>query len=67
MLQLLGDFGGFNGSIQFLLGVPMSFYSASMYSRDVTSLFKERKKAKKQRRQGESQLVEKIEKIGISG
>ena len=30
--DLLGDFGGFNDAIIFLLSLPMSLYSSAMYS-----------------------------------
>ena len=43
MLDLLGDFGGFNDAIYFLLSIPMGFYSSSMYAKHIASLFKARK------------------------
>ena len=54
LLQLLGDFGGFNDAIYFLLSLPMGFYSSSMYSKHVASLFKLRGK-KSSRKRGHKQ------------
>ena len=31
LFDLLGDFGGFNDAIIFLISFPMSFYSSSMF------------------------------------
>ena len=32
LLELLGDFGGFNDAIYFLISFPMSFYTSSMFN-----------------------------------
>ena len=40
ILDLLGDFGGFNDAVYFLLSIPMSIYSSSMYSKHIASLFR---------------------------
>ena len=37
LFDLLGDFGGFNDAIYFLLSLPMSFYSASMFNRFISN------------------------------
>ena len=36
-LTLLGDFGGFNDAIVFLISIFMSSYSAKMYAAQITS------------------------------
>ena len=33
LFDLLGDFGGFNDAIYFLISLPMSLYSASMFDK----------------------------------
>ena len=38
--DLLGDFGGFNDAIYFLLSIPLGMYSSTMFSRHISSLFK---------------------------
>ena len=43
-LDLLGDFGGFNDAVYFLLSLPMGIYSAAMYERHIASFFKQRRK-----------------------
>ena len=37
--DLLGDFGGFNDAIYFLLSLPLGIYSSSMFSRHIASLY----------------------------
>ena len=40
ILDLLGDFGGFNDAVYFLLSIPMGIYSSSMYSKHIASSFR---------------------------
>ena len=47
LFELLGDFGGFNDAIYFLLSLPMGFYSSAMYNQHVASLFRYKKKSRK--------------------
>ena len=35
-MQLLGDFGGFNGSIMMISGFLMSFYSSAMFKDSIS-------------------------------
>ena len=37
LLSLLGDFGGFNDAIVFLISILMSSYSAKMYAAQITA------------------------------
>ena len=37
MLDILGDFGGFNDAIVFLVSSVMGFYSARMYAAQITA------------------------------
>ena len=52
MLDLLGDFGGFNDAIYFLLSLPLGFYASSMFSRHISSFFKQSKRSKGKKQQG---------------
>ena len=49
LFDLLGDFGGFNDAIIFLISLPMSFYSSAIYSQHISSLFRVNKNHKRQR------------------
>ena len=46
--DLLGDFGGFNDAIYFLLSIPLGIYSSSMFSRHISNLFNVQENAKSQ-------------------
>ena len=39
LLDAIGDFGGFNDAIYFLLSIPMGYYTSAAFSKHVTSLF----------------------------
>ena len=60
LLQLLGDFGGFNDAIYFLLSLPMGAYSSAMYSRHVASFFKSRSNRKGKKSRESDDAVSKI-------
>ena len=58
LLDLLGDFGGFNDAILFLFSLPMGFYASSMYSLDIAGLFKPQNM--RQKKQGETVLLKEL-------
>ena len=59
-LDLLGDFGGFNDAIYFLVSLPMGYYSQAMYERQVAG---EMKQAKRKRRRDSSRNL----RLSIAG
>ena len=50
VLDLLGDFGGFNDAIYFLVSLPMGYYSQAMYERQVAGELHNVKRKKKRDR-----------------
>ena len=59
LFDLLGDFGGFNDAIYFLLSLPMGMYSSSMYTKHIASLINVTKKPKKKSKHNKASNLQK--------